>query len=130
MNKKFKSKTHLECKRNNSFIHNEENEDPSSKKDGFFVLKQGGKKMQTLNPVGVIEDVHGHKGAVRVKPLSENPEKISQASSFFITNEDNTAQEHEIYEIRKYRRNTYLVKFKKLKWRKEVENLVNCMVTV
>ena len=55
--------------------YNVYNEDHSQNKgNGFFM--DGDKNMNELKPVGIIEKVFGHKGAVLVKPLVDTLDEL------------------------------------------------------
>jgi len=80
--------------------------------------------------VGKIEDVHGNKGAVRLKPFPGLTESLEDIESVVLTDGRRINIHQDIFEIRRYRRNTYLLKFKDLKWRGDVKNYVNFNVAV
>ena len=95
--------------------------------NGFFI---GGIKMDNLKMVGMIEEAHGHKGAVKVKSLCSESDEMLKSKNVYLVDGRNNAVAREIFEVKKYRRNRMLVKFKGLKGRSEIEGLSNLMLAV
>ena len=62
------------------------------------------KKMRGLKLVGLIEEAHGHRGAVKVKPVNGTGEKILDIKSVCLVDRQGGRIFREVYEVRKYRR--------------------------
>jgi ribosomal 30S subunit maturation factor RimM len=86
--------------------------------------------MDGLKAIGLIEDIHGHKGTVRVKPLNDNNIDIMNLKNVVLIDRENNKTSAELYEVRKYRRGRFLVKFCGLKWRNEIESFRNFVMAV
>lgn len=86
--------------------------------------------MNGLKTVGLIEDAHGHKGTVKVKPVKGAEKELADLKDVYLMDEDNNSTSEKVYEVRKYRRGRYLLKFCGLKWRKDIEEYKNFMLAV
>jgi hypothetical protein len=98
-----------------------------SERNGFFIGKRGG-NMEQLKLVGIIEKPHGHKGAVKVKPV--NGMDLKDLKNVHLIDKDNNFTIQEIFEVKKYRRGRYLLKFVGPKWRNEIEGLTNFALAI
>jgi ribosomal 30S subunit maturation factor RimM len=86
--------------------------------------------MNKLRPIGLIEEAHGHKGTVLVKPLNGSSEEIMKLKSTILVDKQNNRILRKIYEIRKYRKGRFLIKFCGLKWRTEIEGYKDFVLAV
>lgn len=83
-----------------------------------------------LKPIGTTEEPHGHKGAVKVRPLNSGSDSFADLKSAYLVDNKNNGIAKEIYEVKKYRRGRFLFKFKDLKWRSDVEGYRNFVIAV
>ncbi len=84
--------------------------------------------MKKLKLVGKIEKTHGHKGTVMVKPLKDGIDMIMDLKKVCLVNGNDKVVELKVYEVREYRRGRFLIKFKGLKWKNEIEDLKNLIL--
>jgi len=127
MEKRYSENTNIAVREAQASIDNCNVDDNHSlNENGFFY---GGKKM-VIKEIGLIEEAHGHKGTVRIRPFNGNGEAIMNAKNLYLVDQNYKVDSKEIFEARKYRRGRVLIKFKGLKWRDEIENLINLKVAV
>lgn len=72
----------------------------------------------------------GHKGAVKVKPLNGNGSRFPKLKDVYLIDKSGRRILLGIWEVRKYRRGRFLVKFKDLKWRNDIEGYKNFVMAV
>ncbi len=86
---------------------------------------------KNLKTIGVIEESHGHKGTLRVKVIGKiNENIIENLKEIYMVNKNGTEKMHEVFEIRKYRRGSLLLKLAGLKWRSEVNEYEGWLLCV
>jgi ribosomal 30S subunit maturation factor RimM len=105
-------------------------ESRSFNNEGTAFSFNGGEQMNELKLIGVIEEPHGHKNAVKVKPVNGGIEDILNLKNVTLVDSRNNRISKEVYEVRKYRRGRFLVKFCGFKWRSEVEKYMNWVMAV
>ena len=87
--------------------------------------------MRSYKKIAIIEKTHGHKGTLLVKPLVNKENFLNQIKNVVLIHSNNqNFLKEEIYEVKKYRRGKFLIKFRNLKWINQVEDFSNYVMAV
>ncbi len=91
-------------------------------------MEKTGNEIEDLIAVGKIVNTHGHKGDVKVIPLTDNPERLEELKKVIISN-GNNLKEFNITSVR-YHKNFAILAFAEIENMNEAEKLKESLMLI